>query len=231
MAISFKQFITIAEKSRGTVLDRPDFAGMTVRRERDRKLSDSELQRTKVVVDKETGERTKVKVRPKPQTAKTTSDGRKTTAQIGAVDRSVDPKERAAKAAAAAKEERRKAALARRGGGDSKPAAQPSGKEAEKKATELLRKDVQSKKPESGPKRTYTKQETSADDMRTTSEKRADAKKARRAKVAEKKKSILADYIAAYTKENGAAPKGPARTRLVAKATAAAEAMAGSKGS
>jgi hypothetical protein len=228
MAISFQQFITIAEAS----LDRTDLAGMEVRKQRDRKKSDAELQRTRVEVNPETGERTKVKVRPKPQTAKTTDDGRKTTAQIGAVDRSVDPKERAAKAAAAAKEERRKAALARRGGGDSKPATQPSGKEAEKKATELLRKDVQSKKPESsGPKRTYTKQETSADDMRTTDEKRADAKKARRAKVAEKKKSILADYIAAYTRENGSAPKGPARTRLVAKATAAAEAMAGTKGS
>ena len=228
MSISFQQFITIAEAS----LDRTDTAGMTIRKERDRKKSDAELQRTKVVVNPETGERTKVKVRPKPQTAKTTDDGRKTTAQIGAVDRSVDHKERAAAAAAAAKEERRKAALARRGGGDSKPAAsKPNAREAEKKATELLRKDVQSKKPESGPKRTYTKQETSANDMRTTDEKRADAKKARRQKVAAKKKQILADYIADYTEKNGSAPKGPERTRLVARATAAAEAMAGTKSS
>jgi len=228
MAISFQEFVTIAEAS----LDRTDTAGMTIRKERDRKKSDAELQRTKVVVNPETGERTKVKVRPKPQTAKTTDDGRKTTAQIGAVDRSVDPKERAAAAAAAAKEERRKAALARRGGGDSKPAAsKPNAREAEKKATELLRKDVQSKKPESGPKRTYTKQETSDNDMRTTDEKRADAKKARRQRVAAKKKEILADYIADYTKKNGSAPKGPERTRLVARATAAAEAMAGTKSS
>jgi len=227
MSISFQQFITIAEAS----LDRTDTAGMTIRKERDRKKSDAELQRTKVVVNPETGERTKVKVRPKPQTAKTTDDGRKTTAQIGEVDRSVDPKERAAKAAAVEKERRRRAALARRGGGDSKPASKPTAREAEKKATELLRKDVQSKKPESGPKRTYTKQETSDDDMRTTDEKRADAKKARRQRVAAKKKEILADYIADYTKKNGSAPKGPERTRLVARATAAAEAMAGTKSS
>jgi len=226
MSISFQQFITIAEAS----LDRTDTAGMTIRKERDRKKSDAELQRTKVVVDSE-GKRKKVKVRPKPQTAKTTDDGRKTTAQIGAVDRSVDPKERAAKAAAAAKEERRKAALARRGGGDSKPASKPNAREAEKQATELLRKDVQSKKPESGPKRTYTRQETSDDDMRTTDEKRADAKKARRQRVAAKKQQILADYIADYTEKNGSAPKGPERTRLVARATAAAEAMVGTKSS
>jgi len=227
MAISFQEFVTIAEAS----LDRTDTAGMTIRKERDRKKSDAELQRTKVVVNPETGERTKVKVRPKPQTAKTTDDGRKTTAQIGAVDRSVDPKERAAKAAAAAKEERRKAALARRGGGDSKPASKPNAREAEKQATELLRQDVKSKKPKSGPKRTYTKQETSDNDMRTTDEKRADAKKARRRRVAAKKQEILADYIADYTKKNGSAPKGPERTRLVARATAAAEAMAGTKSS
>ena len=227
MSISFQQFITIAEAS----LDRTDTAGMTIRKERDRKKSDAELQRTKVVVNPETGERTKVKVRPRPQTARTTDDGRKTTAQIGAVDRSVDPKERAAAAAAAAKEERRRAALARRGGGDSKPASKPNAREAEKQATELLRKDVQSKKPESGPKRTYTRQETSPEDMRTTDEKRADAKKARRQRVAAKKKEILADYIADYTKKNGSAPKGPERTRLVARATAAAEAMAGTKSS
>jgi len=227
MAISFQEFVTIAEAS----LDRTDTAGMTIRKERDRKKSDAELQRTKVVVNPETGERTKVKVRPKPHTAKTTDDGRKTTAQIGAVDRSVDPKERAAKAAAAAKEERRKAALARRGGGDSKPASKPNAREAEKQATELLRQDVQSKKPESGPKRTYTRQETSDDDMRTTDEKRADAKKARRQRVAAKKKQILDDYIADYTEKNGSAPKGPERTRLVARATAAAEAMVGTKSS
>ena len=227
MSISFQQFITIAEAS----LDRTDTAGMTIRKERDRKKSDAELQRTKVVVNPETGERTKVKVRPRPQTARTTDDGRKTTAQIGAVDRSVDPKERAAKAAAAAKEERRKAALARRGGGDSKPASKPNAREAEKQATELLRQDVQSKKPESGPKRTYTRQETSDDDMRTTDEKRADAKKARRQRVAAKKQQILADYIADYTEKNGSAPKGPERTRLVARATAAAEAMVGTKSS
>lgn len=227
MAISFQEFVTIAEAS----LDRTDTAGMTIRKERDRKKSDAELQRTKVVVNPETGERTKVKVRPKPQTAKTTDDGRKTTAQIGEVDRSVDPKERAAKAAAVEKERRRRAALARRGGGDSKPASKPNAREAEKQATELLRQDVQSKKPESGPKRTYTKQETSDDDMRTTDEKRADAKKARRRRVAEKKKEILDDYIADYTKKNGSAPKGPERTRLVARATAAAEAMAGTKSS
>ena len=227
MSISFQQFITIAEAS----LDRTDTAGMTIRKERDRKKSDAELQRTKVVVDPETGERTKVKVRPKPQTAKTTDDGRKTTAQIGAVDRSVDPEERAATYAAAEKEERRRAALARRGGGDSKPASKPNAREAEKQATELLRQDVQSKKPESGPKRTYTRQETSDDDMRTTDEKRADAKKARRQRVAAKKQQILADYIADYTEKNGSAPKGPERTRLVARATAAAEAMAGTKSS
>ena len=227
MAISFQEFVTIAEAS----LDRTDTAGMTIRKERDRKKSDAELQRTKVVVNPETGERTKVKVRPRPQTARTTDDGRKTTAQIGAVDRSVDPKERAAAAAAAAKEERRKAALARRGGGDSKPASKPNAREAEKQATELLRQDVKSKEPESGPKRTYTRQETSDDDMRTTDEKRADAKKARRQRVAAKKKEILADYIADYTKKNGSAPKGPERTRLVARATAAAEAMAGTKSS
>ena len=227
MSISFQQFITIAEAS----LDRTDTAGMTIRKERDRKKSDAELQRTKVVVNPETGERTKVKVRPKPPSAPTTDDGRKTTAQIGAVDRSVDPKERAAKAAAVEKERRRRAALARRGGGDSKPASKPNAREAEKQATELLRQDVQSKKPESGPKRTYTKQETSDNDMRTTDEKRADAKKARRQRVAAKKKEILADYIADYTKKNGSAPKGPERTRLVARATAAAEAMAGTKSS
>jgi len=227
MSISFQQFITIAEAS----LDRTDTAGMTIRRERDRKKSDAELQRTKVVVNPETGERTKVKVRPRPQTARTTDDGRKTTAQIGAVDRSVDPEERAATYAAAEKEERRRAALARRGGGDSKPASKPNAREAEKQATELLRKDVQSKKPESGPKRTYTRQETSDDDMRTTDEKRADAKKARRQRVAANKKQILADYIADYTEKNGSAPKGPERTRLVARATAAAEAMAGTKSS
>jgi len=227
MAISFQEFVTIAEAS----LDRTDTAGMTIRKERDRKKSDAELQRTKVVVNPETGERTKVKVRPRPQTARTTDDGRKTTAQIGAVDRSVDPKERAAAAAAAAKEERRRAALARRGGGDSKPASKPNAREAEKQATELLRKDVQSKKPESGPKRTYTRQETSDDDMRTTDEKRADAKKARRQRVAAKKQQILADYIADYTEKNGSAPKGPERTRLVARATAAAEAMVGTKSS
>jgi len=227
MAISFQEFVTIAEAS----LDRTDTAGMTIRKERDRKKSDAELQRTKVVVNPETGERTKVKVRPRPQTARTTDDGRKTTAQIGAVDRSVDPKERAAAAAAAAKEERRKAALARRGGGDSKPASKPNAREAEKQATELLRQDVQSKKPESGPKRTYTRQETSDDDMRTTDEKRADAKKARRQRVAAKKQQILADYIADYTEKNGSAPKGPERTRLVARATAAAEAMVGTKSS
>ena len=227
MAISFQEFVTIAEAS----LDRTDTAGMTIRRERDRKKSDAELQRTKVVVNPETGERTKVKVRPRPQTARTTDDGRKTTAQIGAVDRSVDPEERAATYAAAEKEERRRAALARRGGGDSKPASKPNAREAEKQATELLRKDVQSKKPESGPKRTYTRQETSDDDMRTTDEKRADAKKARRQRVAANKKQILADYIADYTEKNGSAPKGPERTRLVARATAAAEAMAGTKSS
>jgi hypothetical protein len=231
MAISFQEFVTIAEAS----LDRTDTAGMTIRKERDRKKSDAELQRTKVVVNPETGERTKVKVRPKPQTAKTTDDerddGRKTTAQIGAVDRSVDPKERAAKAAAVEKERRRRAALARRGGGDSKPASKPNAREAEKQATELLRQDVKSKKPESGPKRTYTRQETSDDDMRTTDEKRADAKKARRRRVAAKKQEILADYIADYTKKNGSAPKGPERTRLVARATAAAEAMVGTKSS
>jgi hypothetical protein len=227
MAISFQEFVTIAEAS----LDRTDTAGMTIRKERDRKKSDAELQRTKVVVNRETGERTKVKVRPKPPSAPTTDDGRKTTAQIGEVDRSVDPKERAAKAAAVEKERRRRAALARRGGGDSKPASKPNAREAEKQATELLRQDVQSKKPESGPKRTYTKQETSANDMRTTDEKRADAKKARRQKVAAKKKQILADYIADYTEKNGSAPKGPERTRLVARATAAAEAMAGTKSS
>jgi hypothetical protein len=227
MAISFQEFVTIAEAS----LDRTDTAGMTIRKERDRKKSDAELQRTKVVVNPETGERTKVKVRPRPQTARTTDDGRKTTAQIGAVDRSVDPKERAAKAAAVEKERRRRAALARRGGGDSKPASKPNAREAEKQATELLRQDVQSKKPESGPKRTYTRQETSDDDMRTTDEKRADAKKARRQRVAATKKQILADYIADYTEKNGSAPKGPERTRLVARATAAAEAMAGTKSS
>ena len=227
MAISFQEFVTIAEAS----LDRTDTAGMTIRKERDRKKSDAELQRTKVVVNPETGERTKVKVRPRPQTARTTDDGRKTTAQIGAVDRSVDPKERAAKAAAVEKERRRRAALARRGGGDSKPASKPNAREAEKQATELLRQDVQSKKPESGPKRTYTRQETSDDDMRTTDEKRADAKKARRQRVAAKKQQILADYIADYTEKNGSAPKGPERTRLVARATAAAEAMAGTKSS
>jgi len=227
MSISFQQFITIAEAS----LDRTDTAGMTIRKERDRKKSDAELQRTKVVVNRETGERTKVKVRPKPPSAPTTDDGRKTTAQIGEVDRSVDPKERAAKAAAVEKERRRRAALARRGGGDSKPASKPNAREAEKQATELLRQDVQSKKPESGPKRTYTRQETSDDDMRTTDEKRADAKKARRQRVAAKKKEILADYIADYTKKNGSAPKGPERTRLVARATAAAEAMVGTKSS
>ena len=227
MAISFQEFVTIAEAS----LDRTDTAGMTIRKERDRKKSDAELQRTKVVVNPETGERTKVKVRPRPQTARTTDDGRKTTAQIGAVDRSVDPEERAATYAAAEKEERRRAALARRGGGDSKPASKPNAREAEKQATELLRQDVQSKKPESGPKRTYTRQETSDDDMRTTDEKRADAKKARRQRVAATKKQILADYIADYTEKNGSAPKGPERTRLVARATAAAEAMAGTKSS
>ena len=227
MAISFQEFVTIAEAS----LDRTDTAGMTIRKERDRKKSDAELQRTKVVVNPETGERTKVKVRPRPQTAKTTDDGRKTTAQIGAVDRSVDPKERAAKAAAVEKERRRRAAIARRGGGDSKPASKPNAREAEKQATELLRQDVKSKKPKSGPKRTYTKQETSDNDMRTTDEKRADAKKARRRRVAAKKQEILADYIADYTKKNGSAPKGPERTRLVARATAAAEAMAGTKSS
>lgn len=229
MFISFSDFKILCLEA----LDRTDLGSMTVRKERDpqsRRKSPAEIKRTQTVVDPKTGERKTV---PVVQTTRKdigkSREAGKSTAQIGAVDRSVDPKERAAKAAAAAKEERRKAALARRAaksGGESKPAAKPaSSKETEKQATELLRKDAASKKPEtsSAPKRPY-KRHDYGDAQLTTTEKRAARDKARTAAKGKSQQEIKAQLIADFVAQHGRQPKGKERTQLVAKSHAAAKA-------
>ena len=231
MSISFSHFKILCLEA----LDRTDLGSMTVRRERDpqsRRKSAAEIKRTQTVIDPKTGERKTVPVVQKPRSdiGKSREAG-KSTAQIGAVDRSVDPKERAAKAAAAAKEERRKAALARRaaasgGSSESKPAAKPeSSKEAEKKATELLRKDVASKKPEtsSAPKGPY-KRHDYGDAQLTTTEKRAVRDKSRNAAKGKSQQEIKSQLIADFVAQHGRQPKGKERTQIVAKSHAAAKA-------
>lgn len=229
MSISFSDFKILCLEA----LDRTDLGSMTVRKERDpqsRRKSPAEIKRTKTEIDPKTGERKTVAVVQKPRSdiGKSREAG-KATAQIGAVDRSVDPKERAAKAAAAAKEERRKAALARRaaasgGSSESKPDAKPaSSRETEKKATELLRKDAASKKPEtsSAPKRSYTRHDY------TDAEKKAggpltskEKTKIRSAKQNADKRAAYnkakAEAIAGFTETHGRPPKGVERTKLLA---------------
>ena len=151
----------------------------------------------------------------------------KSTSQIGAVDRSVDPKERAAKAAAAAKEERRKAALARRAaksGGESKPAAKTSAKSAEKKATELLRKDAASKKTQksSEPKRSYTKHDYSDAEKKVGGKLTSKEKtKIRSAKQNKTKREIYnakkSEAWAKHERVFGTPPKGKKKTRMIGK--------------
>jgi len=228
MSISFSHFKILCTEA----LDRTDLGSMTVRKERDpqsRRKSPAEIKRTTTTIDPKTGER-----RTSPVVQKTRKDigqsreAGTSTAQIGAVDRSLDPKERSARAAAAAKEERRKAAEARAkarksgSSSESKPAAKLTGKEAEKKGKALLRKDVASKKPQtsSAPNRSYTKfdysnAEKKAGGSLTSTEKTkvrsATRIKDKRAKYNEAK----AKAFAAYTETHGSPPKGKDRTRIL----------------
>lgn len=225
MSISFSHFKILCTEA----LDRTDLGSMTVRKERDpqsRRKSPAEIKRTKTTIDPKTGER-----KTSPVVQKTRKDvgksreAGKSTSQIGAVDRSVDPKERAAKAAAAAKEERRKAALARRAaksGGESKPAAKTSSKSAEKKATELLRKDAASKKPQtsSAPKRSYTRHDYSDAEKKAggplTSQEKTKIRSAKQNKSKrEAYNKAKAAAIAAFTETHGRPPKGVERTKLL----------------
>jgi hypothetical protein len=222
MSISFSQFRMLCAEA----LDRTDLGSMTIRRERDpqsRRKTAAEIKRTKVVVDPDTGERKTVPVvqRTRSDSGKTREAG-KSTAQIGAVDRTVSPQERAAKAAAAAKEERRKAAQARAaakksGGTTTTTTSKPSGAEAEKKATELLRKDAASKKSEapSQPKRSYTKHDYG--DQQLTSKEKT---KIRSAKQNAEKRAAYnkakEEAIKGFTETHGRSPKGVERTKLLA---------------
>jgi hypothetical protein len=228
MSISFSHFKILCTEA----LDRTDLGRMTVRKERDpqsRRKSPAEIKRTKTTINPKTGER-----ETKPVVQKTRKDigksreAGKSTAQIGAVDRSVDPKERAAKAAAAAKEERRKAALARRAaksGGVSKPAAKPaSSKETEKKATELLTKDAASKKSQtsSAPKRSYTRHDYSDAEKKAggplTSQEKTKIRSAKQNKT--KREIYNAKKSEAWAKHErvfGSPPKGKKKTRMIGK--------------
>jgi hypothetical protein len=222
MSISFSHFKILCVEA----LDRTDLGSMTVRKERDpqsRRKSPAEIKRTTTTIDSKTGER-----KTSPVVQKTRKDigksreAGKSTSQIGAVDRSVSPQERAAKAAAAAKEERRKAALARRGG-ESKSATKTSSRSAEKKATELLRKDAASKKPQtsSAPKRSYTSHDYS--DAEKKAGGKLTSKEKTKIRSAEQNKTKRANYnaakakaIAAFTETHGRPPKGKERSRLLA---------------
>ena len=227
MSISFSHFKVLCTEA----LDRTDLGSMTVKKERDpqsRRKSPAEIKRTKTTIDPKTGER-----KTSPVVQKTRKDigksreAGKSTSQIGAVDRSVDPKERAAKAAAAAKEERRKAALARRAaksGGGSKPAAKTSAKSAEKKATELLRKDAASKKTQksSEPKRSYTRHDYSDAEKevggKLTSKEKTKIRSAKQNKT--KREIYNAKKSEAWAKHErvfGSPPKGKKKTRMIGK--------------
>jgi hypothetical protein len=227
MSISFSHFKILCTEA----LDRTDLGSMTVRKERDpqsRRKSPAEIKRTKTTIDPKTGKR-----ETKPVVQKTRKDigksreAGKSTSQIGAVDRSVDPKDRAAKAAAAAKEERRKAALARRAaksGGESKPAAKTSSKSAEKKATELLRKDAASKKTQksSEPKRSYTKHDYSDAEKKAGGKLTSKEKtKIRSAKQNKSKREIYnakkSEAWAKHERVFGTPPKGKKKTRMIGK--------------
>jgi len=226
MSISFSQFKVLCTES----LDRTDLGSMTVKKERDpqsRRKSPAEIKRTTTTIDPKTGERkTSPVVQKTRKDINTSREASTSTAQIGSVDRSISPQERSKRAAAAAAAERRAAALARRAsksGGESKPAAKTSVKSAEKKATELLRKDAASKKPQtsSAPKRSYTKHDYS------DAEKKAGGKLTSQEKTkirsAKQNKDKRANYnaakakaIAAFTETHGRPPKGKERSRLLA---------------
>ena len=207
MSISFSHFQILCTEA----LDRTDLGSMTVRKERDpqsRRKSPAEIKRTKTTINPKTGER-----ETKPVVQKTRKDigksreAGKSTAQIGAVDRSVDPKERAAKAAAAAKEERRKAALARRaaksGGGEVKKST-TSSKDLSKQADKLLaKKKEEPKKTESKPRRQWRTAEGGKMTRQERDKARNAEKTAAAQKTAKSAKEILAQMRSDYEKKGG----------------------------
>ena len=210
MAISFQEFVTIAEAS----LDRTDTAGMTIRKERDprdRRKSPAEIKRTKTVVDPETGERKTV-----PVVQKTRKDAGGTREAGKTVNRQEQPtQERGsadvrAKAAAAAKAERAAAArariAARKGGGstESKPSSSTS-KDLESAATKLITKK---KEEPSGPKRKYKTMDHESD--RTTQEKKK-ATDARRNQEQTASRQAMAPFVSDYIAKAKAAAKKEGR--------------------
>ena len=210
MAISFQEFVTIAEAS----LDRTDTAGMTIRKERDprdRRKSPAEIKRTKTVVDPETGERKTV-----PVVQKTRKDAGGTREAGKTVNRQEQPtQERGsadvkAKAAAAAREERKAAArariAARKGGGstESKPSSSTS-KDLESAATKLITKK---KEEPSGPKRKYKTMDHESD--RTTQEKKK-ATDARRNQEQTASRQAMAPFVSDYIAKAKAAAKKEGR--------------------
>ena len=228
MSISFSHFKMLCAEA----LDRTDLGSMTVRKERDpqsRRKSPAEIKRTKTTINPKTGER-----ETKPVVQKTRKDigksreAGKSTAQIGAVDRSVDPKERAAKAAAAAKEERRKAALARRaaksGGGEAKKST-TSSKDLSKQADKLLaKKKEEPKKTESKPRRQWR----TAEGGRMTRQERDKARNKEKTAAAQKTKKSSTEILAKMRKEyeaGGGKWNSKVAVQMRAKAKKAAQAL------
>lgn len=227
MSISFSHFKVLCTES----LDRTDLGSMTVKKERDpqsRRKSPAEIKRTTTTIDPKTGER-----KTSPVVQKTRKDINKSreastsTAQIGSVDRSISPQERSKRAAAAAAAERRAAAQkrinAKTSGSIPKPTKKLTGKEAEEKGKELLRKDVASKKPQtsSPPNRSYTKHDYSDAEKNAGGQLTSKEKTAIRS--AKQNKDKRANYnaakakaIAAFTETHGRPPKGKERSRLLA---------------
>ena len=231
MSISFSHFQILCVEA----LDRTDLGSMTVRKTRDpqsRRKSPAERKRTTTTIDPKTGERVTKPVIPRTRSdAGQSREAGTSTAQIGAVDRTVSSQEKSASWAAAAKEERRKAAKARAaaktkkpgGSSESKPAAKPTGKELEQAGKKLLKKDVASKKPQtsSPPKRSYTKHDYS--DAEKNAGGQLTSKEKTKQRSAKQNKDKRANYnaakakaIAAFTEIHGRPPKGKERSRLLA---------------
>lgn len=238
MAISFQQFMILAEAEGGSSTDFMGFSGSIRSTDRASRAKRPEDRKRKTWRrDPETGKLVQVTVVPKPY-KKSSGENKTATAKIGEVDRTVSPEERAKKAAEAAKAERAAAARARikaklssrqgGGGDDSKPTTSSSSKDAEKKATELLQKDAQQKKAAASgpakPKRTYKVGRTDANEPIETGNQRVyAARKARRQEVAALKKKILADMMA---KHEGPLDK-KTKIQMGAEATKRAEKQAG----
>ena len=211
MAISFQEFVTIAEAS----LDRTDTAGMTIRRERDprnRRKSPAEIKRTKTIIDPK-GERKTV-----PVIQQTRRDAGGTREAGKTVNRQEQPtQERGsadvrAKAAAAAKAERaakaRARIAARKSGGstESQPSSSSS-RDLESAATKLITKKKEEKpEPKGAPKnrRDY------GDEQLTTKEKkqRTDAERNQQQTAA---RQAMAPFVRDYIAKAKAAAKREGR--------------------